>query len=146
MPYILFDTHRWQRATSPESGYKKNHGSVSEDAAPPAPLDHAETQTSPTFAAVQCDIPSEVHTMSLSRLQATTCRLITLQYGHLWTTLDFKHFSALLLESGKHSEPNGFQSLRAGCWQHTFIHPSRHPANLKTFRNLLNTPVRTCSR
>lgn len=91
MPYILFNTHHWQRAASQESheaaslhnisGYTHNHSSVSEG-------QHA-TRCSCWPQSYFCDavwtetmIPSYAHTMSLSFLQTTKYRLLTLWNGH----------------------------------------------------------------
>lgn len=90
MPYILFNTHHWQRATSQKtretallhnlSGYTSNHSSVSEGQHATR-LIHANRYETKSFVSVlayfcnavwtETVIPSDAHTMSLSCLQTT---------------------------------------------------------------------------
>ena len=90
MPYILFNTHHWQRATSQKaretaslhnlSGYTSNHSSVSEGQHA-ARLIHADRDETESFVSVlayfcyavwtETVIPSDAHTMSLSSLQTS---------------------------------------------------------------------------
>lgn len=91
MPYILFNTHHWQRATIQEtretaslynlSGHTRNHSSVSEG-------QHATQLVLCMLTTMKQNVsvlayfpeesvtPSDEHTMSLSFLQTTTCRIL----------------------------------------------------------------------
>lgn len=98
MPYILFNTHHWQRAASQEtheaaslhniSGYICNHSSVSEGQHATR-LFHVDHKV--TFA-MQCEQNSYVHTMSLpfSRRQHADSLLHEMDINHLLSTSDFK--------------------------------------------------------
>lgn len=102
MPYILFNTHHWQRAASQEthkaaslhniSGYTRNHSSVNEGQHATR-LFHVDHKV--TFA-MQCEQKLWFHLMGtlshfpFSRPQQSDSLLHEMDINHLLSTFDFK--------------------------------------------------------
>lgn len=121
MPYILFNTHHWQRATSQEthqtaslqnlSGYTSNHSSMSEG----QHVDHDETETVCFHFSLllRCSVSRNCYSIWCAHYVTFLSPDLNLQtplfinghrslVNHLWFQSISVHFFKI-----KHSEPNG---------------------------------------